>query len=287
MSAHPPVPPAIEEKNVCIALAQRAAVDVRLYGRRAPGGGNPLVLHFHGGAFVSGDLDSGSTVARMLAGAGAVVVSLAYPLAPQHPFPDGVDTGYDVLQWLYKHRVKLAGQGARIYLAGEEAGGNLAAAVAVISRDRGHPPLAGQILLSPMLDPCAGSASHRDAMAQATACKWYDGWKNYLRCPMDTQHPYAVPGSSHRLSGLPPTLVLSGPDDPLRDEAKTFAERLRSAGIAATYEVMGAAQNWPDALTQAVDAECACGAAVKQRMRAFFEHTASPASLDDGVPGSS
>jgi acetyl esterase len=287
MSTHPAAPHLTEEKDVCVELSPHASVNVRLYGRRTPGGSPPLVLHFHGGAFVSGDLDSGSTVARLLAGAGAVVVSLAYPLAPQHPFPNGVDTGYEVLRWLYKHRVKLAGQGARIFLAGEEAGGNIAAALAVISRDRGHPPLTGQILLSPMLDPCAGSASQRDAMAQTTACKWYEGWKHYLRCPMDTQHPYAVPGASHRLTGLPPALVLSGPDDPLRDEAKAFAERLRAAGIAVTYEVMSAAQDWPEALTRAATAECACGAAVQQQVRAFFAATLSPASVDDGSPGSS
>jgi acetyl esterase/lipase len=95
------------------------------------------------------------------------VVSLAYPLAPEHPFPQPIEVGYAVLQWLYKHRVKMAGKGAPLFLAGEEAGGNLAAAVAVISRDRGHPPLAGQILVSPMLDPCTGTASQREATPEA------------------------------------------------------------------------------------------------------------------------
>ncbi|MDB5892821.1 MAG: alpha/beta hydrolase [Rhodoferax sp.] len=273
-------PQAIEEKNACVALGKRPAVDVRMYGRRRPGGGNPLVVHFHGGAFVAGDLDSGSTVARMLAQAGAVVVSLAYPLAPKHPFPDGVDAGYDVLEWAHKNRVKLAGQGARVYLAGEEAGGNIAAAVAAMSRDRGHPPLAGQILLSPMLDPCVGTASLRTAMAQATSCKWSEGWQQYLRCPMDAEHPYAVPGTSRRLAHIAPTLVLSGADDPLRDEARAYAERLRAAGIEVTYGLLSNAQNWPEALTQPVQGECACGAAVKQHFRDFFEATG-------GAPSSS
>ena len=289
MSLRSPTAQAIAEKNVRIELPQRAAVDVRLYGQRLPGGGNPLVLHFHGGGFVSGDLDSGSTVARLLAAAGAVVVSLAYPLAPSHPFPDGVDTGYDVLLWVHKQRVKLAGQGARIFLAGEEAGGNIAAAVTVIARDRGQPAVAGQILLSPLLDPCVGSASQRDATATATAgsCKWYQGWKKYLRCPMDAQHPYAVPGSSQRLSRLPPTLVLSGLDDPLRDEAKAYAERLRAAGITVTYDVVSKAQNWPAALTQTADSECPGAGAVRQHLRDFFAATGKPLPLDDGSPGSS
>ena len=268
----------IEEKNASIALAKRPPMDVRMYGRRTPGGGNPLVVHFHGGAFVAGDLDSGSTVARMLAGAGAVVVSLAYPLAPKNPFPEGVEAGYDVLEWVHKNRVKLAGQGARVFLAGEEAGGNIAAAVAVMARDRGHPPLAGQILLSPMLDPCVGTASLREATAGATRCKWSDGWLQYLRCPMDAEHPYAVPGGSRRLADIAPTLVLSGADDPMRDEAKAYAERLRSAGTDVTYTVLQAAENWPDALTLPVESECACGVAVKQQLRAFFEATAKPAA---------
>jgi acetyl esterase len=279
--SHPAkVATSVDEKNLQVELRHRAPVDVRLYGRRVPGASCPLVLHFHGGAFVSGDLDSGCTVARMLAGAGAVVVSLAYPLAPEHPFPDGVDTGYGVLEWLYKHRVKLAGQGARIFLAGEEAGGNMAAAVAVISRDRGHPPLAGQILLSPMLDPCLGTASQRDAMKGSTTCKWEQGWKQYLPCSMHVQHPYAVPGASHRLIDLPPTLIACGADDPLRDEARAYAERLRSAGIVVTYEVISNASNWPDALTQASGQACPCEESVKQLFRHFFEATWGPPEAD-------
>ncbi len=274
--ASPQPPQAVEEKNTCIALPKRAAMDVRMYGKRLPGGNNPLVVHFHGGAFVKGDLDSGSTVARLLAEAGAVVVSLAYPLAPKNPFPDGVEAGYDMLEWAYKNRIKLAGQGARVFLAGEEAGGNIAAAVAVMSRDRGHPPLAGQILLAPMLDPCAATPSLRSAMAEATSCKWSEGWQQYLRCPMDAEHPYAVPGGSRRLKHMAPTLVLSGPDDPLRDEARAYAERLRAAGIDVTYQVLTTAENWPEALTEPVAGECACGVAVKQQFREFFAATGKP-----------
>ncbi|MBP7421658.1 MAG: alpha/beta hydrolase [Xylophilus sp.] len=272
------VPAAIEETDTHIALANRPAVDARLYGKRTPGAATPLVLHFHGGAFVAGGLDNGATVARMLAGAGAVVVSLAYPLAPASPFPQGIEVGYDVLEWVHKQRVKLAGQGARVFLAGEEAGGNLAAAVAMMSRDRAHPPLAGQILLSPMLDPCVGTASQREATDEATTrCKWADGWQQYLRCPMDAEHPYAVPGTSRRLADLAPTLVLSGADDPLRDEARTYADRLRDAGINVTYSLLPSAQGWPDALLQATPTECPCAVAVQEQIRDFFNATAQPA----------
>ena len=278
MSPRATLPAALEETDTRITLANRPAVDARLYGKRTPGGAQPLVLHFHGGAFVAGGLDNGAMVARLLAGAGAVVVSLAYPLAPASPFPQGIEVGYDVLEWVHKQRVKLAGQGARVFLAGEEAGGNLAAAVAMMSRDRAHPPLAGQILLSPMLDPCVGTASQRAAVDEnASGCKWAEGWQQYLRCPMDAEHPYAVPGTSRRLADLAPTLVLSGADDPLRDEARAYADRLRSAGINVTYSLLPWAQGWPDALLEAAPAECACSMAVQDQLRAFFAATNQPA----------
>ena len=208
-----------------IDLASGEPVVVRMYGRKKAGHASPLVVHFHGGAFVSGDLDNGHTVAHLLEGAGAVVVSVAYPLTP---FPQPVDTGYGVLQWVHRHRTKLGGQGALVYLAGEEAGGNLAAAVALMARDQAHPPLAGQILLSPMLDPCVGSASQRRTTGDAVDCKWVQGWRNFLRCPRDAEHPYAVPASAHRLSGLPPTLVLVGQNEPavMQQSARDLAAAL-------------------------------------------------------------
>ena len=169
-----------------IEVAQGQDVAVRMYGRKKTGHTSPVVVHFHGGAFMSGDLDNGCTVASLLESAGAVVVSVAYPLTP---FPQPVDTGYGVLKWVHKHRTKLGGQGAAVYLAGEEAGGNLAAAVALMARDQSHPSLAGQILLSPMLDPCVGTASLREATGDSTGCKWTEGWRNFLRCPRDAEHP--------------------------------------------------------------------------------------------------
>ena len=267
--------PGVAEQDIRIELPKREPVQARIYGERVAGGG-PLVLHFHGGTFVCGGLDDGRLVARMLAGGGAVVVSLEYPLAPQNPFPGAIEVGFDVLEWLFKQRVKLAGKGARIYLAGEEAGGNLAAAVALIARDRGHPPLAGQVLLSPMLDPCAGTASLRKATSDDGMCKWATGWAKYLGRPKDALHPYAVPGSSLRLGQLAPTLVLVGSDDAMRDEGLAYAARLREAGNAVTSIVL------PDtgglAEGQGAGGECPCELTVKQHIRAFFSAAPPPAS---------
>jgi acetyl esterase/lipase len=237
-----------------------------------------LVLHFHGGAFVSGGLDSGACMARLLAQADSVVVSPAYPLAPAHPFPHAVEAGYAALEWLYKQRTRLAGKGAPMYVAGDEAGGNLAAAVALVARDRGHPPLAGQILVAPMLDPCVGTASLRQTMecGGTTHCKWADGWQQYLRGPMDAEHPYAVPAHAQRLAGLAPALVLTGADDPMRDEALAYAQRLRQAGIPVTSELLAPHTGWPDSLAQPPGDECPCAAVVQRHLRDFFSATAPP-----------
>lgn len=270
------------EADLMIELPGREPVGARVYGQRAKGDVAPLVLHFHGGTFVCGGLDNGRNVARLLAGAGAVVVSLAYPLAPQSPFPEPIEVGYAALEWLYKQRTKLGGKGSQVYLAGEEAGGNLAAAVALIARDRAHPPIAGQILLSPMLDPCAGTASLRNATNDAAECRWASGWEKYLSCPSNAMHPYAVPSGSLRLSALAPALVLVGADDAMHDEAMTFANRLRAAGIEVTSSVLPSAANWPKALYDTENTGCvACEASVQQHFREFFSATTPPPATAD------
>lgn len=272
--------PASAPASLCadtsIAVDSGEEVAVRMYGRKKKKKTDPVapvVVHFHGGAFVSGDLDNGCTVATMLEGAGAVVVSVAYPLTP---FPQPVNTGYEVLKWVYRHRAKLAGQGAQVYLAGEEAGGNLAAAVGLMARDQSHPPLAGQILLSPMLDPCVGTASLREATGHATGCKWAEGWANFLRGPRDAEHPYAVPAGALRLASLPPTLILVGDTDPMHDEAVAYAARLKAAGLQVTCHVFSKVAQWPDALLQTGAHECPCAAAAQDQFRRFFEATRCP-----------
>lgn len=260
------------EKDIHIELPGREPVRARVYGERLRGAAEqPLVLHFHGGTFVCGDLDNGRHVARLLVGAGAIVVSLDYPLAPKAPFPAPIEVGFAALEWLHKQRARLAGKGARIFLAGEEAGGNLAAAVALMARDCGHPPLAGQILLSPMLDPCAGTASLRKATGDAVQCKWAAGWQEYLSRPAHATHPYAVPGGSLRLAQIAPTLVLVGQDDPMRDEAIGFATRLGAAGTVVRSSVLPAASNWPEALYEPGASRCAaCDSLVQEHFRDFF-----------------
>lgn len=261
-------PPNWVGKQIQIAPGQ--LMDVRFYGGRQGSDVSPLVLHFHGGAFVGGSLETGACVAGLLTNAGAVVMSLDYPLAPAHPFPAAVEAGYAALLWAVKARNKLAGHGAPIFLAGEEAGGNLAAAVALVARDRQGPALAGQILLSPMLDPCLATASLRNAEAGPVGCIWADGWRQYLARLEDTGHPYASPGTVSRLTGLPPTLLVTAEDDPLHDEALAYTARLRAAGLLAHDAVLPAPTGWPCSYLKPANRQAPWAPTLRQQLSDFL-----------------
>ena len=221
-----------------------APVPVRFY-RAAAARQVALVLHLPGGTFTG--LPAERPVASLLAEAGAAVISADYPTGPAHPFPEPVETMYALLRTLYDHRSKWAARASKLFVAGEEAGGNLAAALAMMARDRLGPPIAGQILLSPMLDASMATCSFRDAEAGPVGCKWADGWAVYLGCPDAAAHPYAAPSAGSRLHNLPPALVVTTPDDPMRDESLAYAGRLRQAGVAIHARAI-TAHNWPDAL---------------------------------------
>lgn len=257
-----------------LALPGHEPMAMRVRGHKQRGRAVPLVLHLHGGAFVTGGLDSGECVAGLLAEAGAVVVSIAYPLAPAHPFPHAVEASHAALAWMQAERTKLAGARAPLFIAGEEAGGNIAAAVALMARDQAGPPLAGLILVAPMLDPCTATPSQREAVGECVQCKWSAGWGQYLRRPMDAEHPYAVPARAQRLAGLPPTLVLAGEDDPMRDEAMAFAGRLRQADIPVRTGLIPAT-GWPESLEQPSH-PCPCAEAVRTQLQAFLTAPTPP-----------
>jgi acetyl esterase/lipase len=223
----------------------RGARAVRVFGKRTPGA--PVVLYLHGGAFTGGSLDTSLTVPALLARAGAVAVSADYPLAPQHPFPHALEAMFDLLGALQKCCAEWASRRSEVFVAGEEAGGNLAAGLALMARDR-RAPLAGQILLSPMLDPLMGTCSLRSAEAGAVGCPFADGWHAYLGSPEKAAHPYAAPFGASRLAGVAPALLLTTLDDPLRDESETYARRLREAGVRVQFCVLPAT-GWPAALS--------------------------------------
>lgn len=246
-------------------------VPVRIYGQRRVGQASPLVVHFHGGAWVAGGLDRGAAVAQLLADAGAVVVSVDYPVAPAHPFPAAIEASHSALSWAFRQRNRLAGPGAALYVAGEEAGGNLAAAMSLVARDRLGPALAGQILLSPMLDPCVATASLRQADAGPMGCRWADGWRDYLPNIADCEHPYAVPAHAMRLAGLPPTLLLTSSDDPMRDETRAFGARLRENGAEVKLVALPIATGWPCSFAEADVRNTAWALPLTAQFQNFFQ----------------
>ena len=206
-----------------------------------------LVVFFHGGGFDSGDLDKGDDFLRTLAECDhlPVVLASSYTLATVSPFPAAVEDAHAVLMWAKKNKSKLGWNGKLLVAAGIEAGANLAAVCALMSRDRGGPALAGQILIMPMLDPALSTGSMRqltlcaDREKVATTCA--EAYRGYLPNAADRSHPYAAPLHSSRLKNLAPALILSAEDDPLRDEAELYGAKLINAGICTTVRRMAPA----------------------------------------------
>lgn len=264
-----------EQGPVAARLYRPAAATTA--GRDTPA----LVLHLHGGAFGQGGLAQGECVATLAAEAGAVVVDVDYPTGPAHPFPAALRQLGSLLQTLYRRRFGLAGRGARLFVAGEEAGGNLAAALALMARDQGGPPLAGQVLIGPMLNPCQGTPSLRVAMAEAGSgeCAWSRGWRQYLGACEQGDHPYAAPAATSRLAGLAPALLVTADDDPMRDETLAYALALRRAGVAVQRAILPAATGWPTTLQQHCPAVAPAWATVLCQALARFFFPAAPALM--------
>lgn len=238
-----------------------------------------LIVFFHGGGFVGGSIDEGDAFLSHLScdAINQVVLSSSYTLATVKPFPAAVEDAHAVLLWAKKNKTKLGWTGKRLVVAGIEAGANLAAVCALMSRDRGGPELAGQILIMPMLDPALTTCSMRQAdaaddMAEvANTCA--ASYRGYLPNPADRTHPYASPLQSSRLKNLPPALVLSAEDDPLRDEAEQYAAKLAANGVATTLKRMS-----PAPLTDSgARNDCACKAAALSEIGIFLAALERPA----------
>ena len=196
----------------------------------------PIVVFFHGGGWVVGTLDSYDPLCRALAAATpAVVVSVDYRLAPEHRWPAAVEDAYAATLWASGNAAALGGAQHRLAVAGDSAGGNLAAVVALGARDRGGPQVAFQLLVYPVLDAAGDTASWREFAdgfyLTAAGMRWY--WDHYLG-GADGRAPDASPLRAAFAGGLPPALVIGAEYDILRDEGEAYATRLAEAGVAAT-----------------------------------------------------
>jgi acetyl esterase len=196
----------------------------------------PLVAYLHGGGWVVGTIDAFDPLCRALANAsGALVASIGYRLAPEHPFPAGLEDARAAVRWLAANAAELGADPDRMGIAGDSAGGNLATVTARRLRDDGGPPLRFQALIYPVCDSGLNTPSYRESATGfgLTPASMNRYWELYLD-GADGRHPDASPLQSADLAGLPPAFVLTVRDDVLRDEGESYARALEAAGVPVT-----------------------------------------------------
>ncbi len=238
-----PEPPAVADVVELRAPGPLGPVSLRMYWPLAPifEAANrdllPVLMFFHGGGWVIGDLDTHDTLCRQLANAsGCAVIATDYRLAPEHPFPAGLEDCVAATEWVRQNAKALGVDGMRIAVGGDSAGGNLAAAVAITQRDVGM-PLAFQLLIYPVTDQKGGTPSHvsngQGYLLTNDTMNYYRD--HYISDPADHLDWRASPLVRPDLSDLPPAFVLTAGYDPLRDEGLYYAQRMSDSGCAATY----------------------------------------------------
>jgi acetyl esterase/lipase len=212
-------------------------IPARLY-RSAATGILPVLVFFHGGGWVVGDIESHDTVCRHLANrADCAVVSVDYRLAPEHKFPAAVEDCFAATAWVAGNAAALGVDPGRVAVGGDSAGGNLAAVVSLIARDNRSPRISCQLLIYPAMD----AAMRHDSIARfaedyvltRATMRWF--YEQYLRAADDAADWRASPLLARDLSGLPPAFVLTAGYDPLSDEGDAYAARLAGAGVPVTH----------------------------------------------------
>ncbi|MFE2527388.1 alpha/beta hydrolase [Streptomyces sp. NPDC059382] len=218
------------------ATANDREVPIRIYRpvTEPNAGPLPVTLYFHGGGWVFGDLDTQDHIARTVADrSGTIVVSVDYRLAPEHRFPAAVDDAYAALTWVADNAAGFGGDGERIAVFGESAGGNLAATLAQEALRRGGPRITLQVLAYPALDRFDDSPSMYEyttgPILSRSYLEWF--WGAYLGSPDQGADPRVSPARSDELVGLPPAVIATAEHDPLRDQADLYARKLADSGV--------------------------------------------------------
>jgi acetyl esterase len=215
-------------------------IPVRHYRRSADENLRPILLYLHGGSFALGSIDTHDNVCRALAAAAdCSVLSVGYRLAPEHPYPAGVDDAYAALNWVGANSRSFYGDPGRLAVAGDSAGGTLAAAVCLVARDRRGPAIRHQVLVYPATDATTiERESYRlygeGYMLDTAQVLW--AREQYLPDPQDRFLPYASPLLAPSHAGLPPATMVAAEFDVLRDEGRAYAEALERAGVPVRYE---------------------------------------------------
>lgn len=208
-------------------------IPVRIYTPEGTGP-FPLLVFFHGGGWVLGNIDSHDAVCRALTNAAdCITISVDYRLAPEYKFPAAPEDCYAATRWAADNASSCNGDATRIAIGGDSAGGNLTAVVALMARDRGGPKLVYQLLMYPVTDHYTLNTPSYQANSEGYFLTkndmiWF--WDLYVSSEDDTKHPHASPLQAQDLSNLPPAMVITAEYDPLRDEGEIYADRLREAG---------------------------------------------------------
>ena len=197
----------------------------------------PIVVYYHGGGFTWGDLDTHDGLCRKLSNrSGAIVVSVAYRLAPEHVFPAAVEDAYAALEWVARNGAEIYGDPSRIAVAGDSAGGNLAAVTALKSRDRNGPKIVLQVLYYPGMNMADLRTKSMEDFAEGyflTRAQIRFNQAQYVPVAADRSLPYASPLLAPDHRGLPPALIITAGFDPLRDSGEAYARKLADAGVPA------------------------------------------------------
>jgi len=232
---NPPPEPVAKVEDRLIPV-QDGEIKLRIYTPEGKGP-FPVLVFFHGGGWVLGDLDVIDSPLRALTNlAQALVVSVDYRLAPEYKFPTAVNDCYLATKWVSENAHLLGGDAGKIAVGGESAGGNLAAVVSLMARDRGFPPLHYQILIYPVTDLSREYPSHskfKGYFLTQEDMRYFE--KHYLRTPEDRENVHVSPLLAKDLSNLPPALIVTAGYDPLHDEGEAYAARLKEAGVEVTY----------------------------------------------------
>ena len=213
------------------------AIPTRIY---TPSGSGPfpIFVYFHGGGWVIGDLETADAIAREFCQrVGCVVVSVDYRLAPEHRFPAAVHDSYAATKWASENAESFNGEPNKLAVGGESAGGNLAAVVSQLARDRNGPAIVYQLLAYPVtgadFTTPSYSANAEGYLLTRAGMQWF--WDTYLPNASERSNPMATPLNAKNFAKLPSALIMTAEFDPLRDEGEAYANRLKSAGVVVDY----------------------------------------------------
>ena len=262
-----PALPRIEDIRIA---GPSGEIPARLYAPSAGGAALPSVTYFHGGGWVQGDLDTHHGLcARLARHAGVLVVAVDYRLAPEHKFPAAFEDCLAAYQWMRARGRDIGADSARVAVVGDSAGGNLSAVVSQRAGVAGVPLPTCQVLIYPALDFSLDTESHRDLeighIIPRERIEWYA--QQYLRSEADKADVRASPLRAPSLAGQPPTMIVTAGFDPLRDEGRAYADRLRAAGVDVVYREYPGQIHAFVSLTKAIPQGLACTLEIAEYLR--------------------